>query len=123
MSVKFDAKAFGERWVSDWNRRDVEGVLSHFSENVVFRSARATGITGSPTVVGKSNLREYWTDALQGIQSLRFTLDYILHDGARLAIVYIAEIDGRRIRSVEFFVLDADGLVTQGEAMYGIDVK
>lgn len=122
MSARVDARAFAEYWISEWNRKDVEGVLSHFSERVVFTSPRAKAIVGSSRVEGKSILREYWTKAIDQIQTIHFTLDYALSDGDRVGIVYIAEIDGRRMRCVEFMVFGDDGLVREGEAMHGIEV-
>lgn len=117
------ARAFADRWISAWNRKDVEAVLADFSEDVLFSSPRAKSVVGSSRVVGKSQLRDYWTRSLSRIQSLRFILDNVLCDGDRLAIVYIAEIDGKRIRAVEFLTFDRDGLIRAGEAMHGIELE
>lgn len=117
-----DPRAFADRWISDWNRKDVEAVLSHFSEDVVFTSSRAKAVLGSPKVAGKSRLREYWTAAIARIQTIRFTLDYVIGDRDRMGIVYIAEIDGKRMRAVEFLIFDDDGMVREGEAMHGIEL-
>ena len=122
MSATFDARAFAGQWISDWNRRDVEAVLSHFSEDIVFTSSRAKPILGSQRVEGKSWLREYWTTAISRIQSIHFTLSYVIREADRMAIVYIAEIDGKRLRAVEFLVFGEDGLVHEGEAMSGIEL-
>jgi ketosteroid isomerase-like protein len=120
--LKIDTGAFADRWISDWNRKDVEAVLSHFSEDVIFTSPRAKAVMGSPKVEGKSRLREYWTKAIGQIQTLRFTLDYVIGDEDRMGIVYVAEINGRRMRSVEFLVFGPDGLVCKGEAMHGVEL-
>lgn len=120
--LKRDSKAFADRWISEWNRKDVEAMLSHFSEDVIFTSSRARAILGSPRVEGKSRLREYWTKAIDRIQTIRFTLDYLIGDDDRMGIVYTAEIDGRRVRSVEFLVFGDDGLIREGEAMHGIEL-
>lgn len=122
MSARIDARAFADRWISDWNNKDVEAVLGHFSENVVFTSPRAKAVLGSPRVEGKSRLREYWTKAIYRIQAIRFTLDYVISDGDRMSIVYLAEMDGKRMRAVEFFVFGDDGRVREGEAMHGIEI-
>ena len=122
MSATFDAQAFAEQWISDWNRRDVEAVLSHFSEGVVFTSSRAKAISGSPRVEGKSRLREYWTTAINQIQTIRFTLNYVVRGANRMVVVYIAEIDGKRLSAAEFLRLGEDGLVREGEAMYGVEL-
>lgn len=117
------ARAFADRWISAWNRKDVEAVLADFSDDVMFTSPRAKSVVGSPRVVGKSQLREYWTRSLSRIQSLRFTLDHVLCDGDRLAILYIAEIDGKCIRAVEFLNFGPDGLIREGEAMHGVELE
>jgi len=122
VSAKIDARTFADRWISEWNRTDVEAVLSRFSENVVFTSPRAKAVVGSSRVEGKSSLREYWTKAIDRIQTIQFTLDYVIGDGDRIGIVYIAEIDGRRMRCVEFMVFGDDGLVRDGEAMHGVEL-
>jgi hypothetical protein len=100
----------------------VEGVLSAFSEGVVFTSPRAKAIVGSSRVEGKSSLRNYWTKAIDRIQTIHFSLDYVIGEGDRLSIIYIAEVDGRRMRCVEFMVFGDDGLVREGEAMHGIEL-
>jgi hypothetical protein len=100
----------------------VEAVLSHFSESVIFTSPRAKATVGTSKVEGKSRLREYWTKAIDRIQTIHFTLDYVISDGDRIGIVYIAEIDGRRMRCVEFMIVGDDGLVREGEAMHGVEL-
>ena len=122
MRARIDARTFADRWISEWNRKGVEAVLSQFSENVVFTSPRAKAVVGSSRIEGKSSLREYWTKAIDRIQTIHFTLDYVISDGDRIGIVYIAEIDARRMRCVEFMVFGADGLVREGEAMHGIEL-
>ena len=122
MNARIDARAFADCWISEWNRKDVEAMLDHFSENVIFTSPRAKGIVGSSSAKGKSSLREYWTKAIDRIQAIHFTLDYVISQGDRMSIVYIAEIDGRRMRCVEFMVFGDDGLVREGEAMHGIEL-
>ncbi len=122
MAAKIDARAFADQWISDWNRKDVEAVLLHFSESAVFTSPRAKAILGTARAEGKSMLRAYWTKAIQRIQAIHFTLDFVIHGGNRMGIVYIAEIDGKKMRSVEFFVFGEDGLVREGEAMHGVEL-
>lgn len=122
MSTQIEPRVFADQWISDWNRKDVEAVLAHFSEGVVFTSPRAAAVLGSPMVEGKSRLRECWTKAISRIQTIHFTLDYVIGDRERIGIVYVSEINGKKMRSVEFLVFGEDGLVREGEAMHGIDL-
>jgi hypothetical protein len=122
LSTQINRRVFADQWVSDWNRKDVEAVLAHFGEQVIFTSPRAVAVLGSPTVEGKARLREYWTRAISRIQTIHFTLDYVIGDRERIGIVYVSEINGKRMRSVEFLVFGEDGLVCEGEAMHGIEL-
>ncbi len=96
------------------------GVLAHFAEDVEFTSPRVPAILGRTSVTGKSELADYWTRGMAAIQSIRFDLDHVIVDGNRLAIVYTSEINGKRMRSVEFLRFNDAGLVCQGEAMHGV---
>ena len=115
-----DAHTFAELWIANWNRKDVEAVLAHFSDDVVFTSARAETIVGSSRLEGKAKLREYWTRALARIQTLHFRLDYVISEGDRVSIVYTSEIDGKRLRATELLVFAPEGSIREGEAMYGV---
>jgi SnoaL-like protein len=58
--------AFAEKWSAAWNQRDVEAVLTHFHDDVVFTSPFAAEIVpdSAGVVHGKPVLREYWIAAL-----------------------------------------------------------
>ncbi len=58
--------AFVAQWIDAWNARDIEAVLTHYADDVVFTSPTALRFvpeTGG-TVHGKHALRSYWTVAL-----------------------------------------------------------
>jgi ketosteroid isomerase-like protein len=114
-----EALTYAENWIANWNRRDVEAVLSQFSSEVVFTSPRAVPIMGTARLEGKANLAEYWTRAIAAIGTIHFELDYVVSGGARIAIVYTAEIDGKRLRACELLTFGANGKIYAGEAMYG----
>src|SRR5579863_4666674 len=62
-----EAAEFARHWEAAWNRRDVEAVLAHFAEDVVFTSpvAQQIGFARSGIIQGKSELRRYWLAALE----------------------------------------------------------
>lgn len=71
-----DAHQFADDWLRAWNAHDIEAVLTHFHDDVVFTSpvaARVLPETGG-VVRGKEALRHYWTSALAGQPGLRFEL-------------------------------------------------
>jgi hypothetical protein len=69
-----DPEAFARHWVAAWNAHDVEAVLAHFADDVVFTSPVASQLLeGSDGVVrGKSALRAYWSEGLRRIPDLHF---------------------------------------------------
>jgi SnoaL-like domain len=123
--ASINSETFAARWAEEWNRRDVEAVLQHFHEDIVFTSPTAIAVVGSPTVRGKEALRAYWTAALTQITTLRFTVDHTLWNPERreLAIIYIADIDGVTRRVSENLTFNEDGLVTNAEVFHGVPVN
>jgi ketosteroid isomerase-like protein len=117
-----EQQRFAAQWADAWNRRDVEAVLKHFHDDVVFTSPTALAVVGSPVVRGKSALRDYWNAALAPVASLRFTLDRIVWDGAEreLAIIYTQVVDGRSKRVSENLRFDESGLVSSAEVFHGV---
>ena len=69
------AQEFVDDWVTRWNEHDLEGLLAHFTEDVVFTSPVAATVLGTDGHVrGKTALREYWTKGLAAIPDLRFAV-------------------------------------------------
>ena len=117
-----EARHFADQWAAAWNRRDLEAVLEHFSEDVVFSSPKALAVLGVPSVRGRAALRAYWQRALAAVTSLRFSVDRVIWDpaSAELSIVYDRDVDGHRDRASEILRFDASGLVVAGEVHYGV---
>ena len=123
--TRTDAEKFAADWAEDWNRRDVEAVLAHFRDDVIFASPTALAVTGSPVVHGKDALRTYWTAALARTASIRFGVLRVLWDAAsrELAIIYLAEIDGRSGTVSENLIFDVDGLIATAEVFHGVPMS
>lgn len=113
---------FAAHWADAWNRRDVEEVLRHFRDDVVFTSPTALAVVGSPVVRGKAALRDYWNQAMARVTALNFTVDRILWDPDRreLAIVYDQTVNGQSKRVSENLVFDESGLVASAEVFHGV---
>ena len=117
-----EAMAFAGRWAEAWNARDIERVLSHFHDDVVFTSPTALVVVNVPTVYGKRELREYWTRALESCRSLVFEVDRAIWDAElrELAIVYTSHVDGKQRRVSENLRFDEAGLVVAAEVFHGV---
>jgi ketosteroid isomerase-like protein len=68
-----EAQAFARQWVKDWNAHDVDSLLKHFTDDVVFTSPVAVRIFGGDGVIrGKEALRNYWSEGVRLNQGLHF---------------------------------------------------
>jgi ketosteroid isomerase-like protein len=69
---------FAARWCADWNAHDLDSLLEHFTDDVVFASPVAQRVLGTDGIVrGKAALREYWRLGLEKIPDLRFTVEAV----------------------------------------------
>ena len=112
-----DPLTFAEAWIAAWNALDVEAVLSHYAEDVVFVTPNAIRFTGDPSgrVVGKVALRDYWNRALQS-GGLTFTLRAVLSGPDGVAIRYHSSRTDAEVVEVARF--GEDGLVHESAAYY-----
>jgi hypothetical protein len=110
------AVAFADDWVKAWNSHDLEKVLSHFADNVVFTSPVATQfLDDSDGVIrGKDALRAYWAEGLRRIPGLHFEVVGVYVGVNTLVINYRNQL-GRLVNEV--LILDGS-LVTQGHGTY-----
>lgn len=111
------AQAFAREWVKAWNDHDLEAILSHYAEDVVFHSPRIRMVTGKDVefVRGKAELRAYWGAALERLRNLFFEIDQVLPGSDALTILYTNE---RSQYVAETFVFGANGKVVRSIAAY-----
>ncbi|HEY1840616.1 MAG TPA: nuclear transport factor 2 family protein [Mycobacterium sp.] len=107
---------FAEEWSAAWNRGDVDAVLAHFHDDVVFTSPVAAElVAGSAGVVrGKAALREYWHTALKAFPDLHFDIVGV-YRGASVLVIHYRNQRGTLVNEV----LEFDGgLVRRGHGTY-----
>jgi ketosteroid isomerase-like protein len=112
-----DPDGYAEEWVRAWNAHDIEAVLVHFREDVLFTSPVAARVVpeSGGVVRGKAALREYWTAALEAFPELRFDLVGVYRGESTLVINYRNH-RGELVNEVLTF--DAGGLVCEGHGTY-----
>lgn len=116
-----DLEKFAADWAAAWNRRDVEAVLAHFHDDIVFVSPTAAAVTGNVMVRGKQALRDYWNLALKRISSIEFVVDRVVWDAVRreLAIIHRQTVNGDSKRVSENLLFDEAGKVVSAEVFHG----
>lgn len=112
-----DPSAYAEDWVRAWNAHDIEAVLRHFRDDVVFTSPVAARVLPETkgVVRGKPALREYWATALKTLPDLRFDMVGVYRGESVLVVNYRNERGGL---VNEVLVFDSDGLVREGHGTY-----
>jgi uncharacterized protein (TIGR02246 family) len=110
-----DAQAFAADWIAAWNAHDLERVLSHYADDVVFLSPVAEQVTGDGRVVGKAALRAYWTRALAARPDLKFELADVRAGHHALTILYANHRGQQAAETCEF---DDAGRVVRSFACY-----
>jgi hypothetical protein len=108
--------AFSAAWLAAWNAHDVEAVLAHFHDDVVFTSPTAARVVpGSGGVVrGKEALRAYWSEGLRLVPDLHFVVERV-HAGVGVLVITYRNQTGGLVDEV--LVFDG-GLVVEGHAAY-----
>jgi ketosteroid isomerase-like protein len=114
-----DAFAFSRQWVAAWNAHDVEAVLEHFHDDVVFTSPVAAKLLPNThgVVRGKPALRQYWTVALARVPDLRFTVEGVYQGIDTVVIAYRNQDDGLVSEVLKF----DGGLVIEGHGTYVLE--
>jgi ketosteroid isomerase-like protein len=110
------AREFAADWARAWNDHDIERVLRHFADDVVFTSPMAARLlAGSDGVLrGKAALREYWTEGVRRIPDLHFTVTGVYAGVSSLVIGYRNQAGGL----VSEVLIFEGPLVTEGHGTY-----
>jgi hypothetical protein len=94
------AEGFAADWIAVWNRRDLDAILAHYADDVVFHSPRIALVMGEAVdlVAGKPALARYWGKALAESSDLHFTFDrlYVGATASRSPITITAGSTSRR---------------------------
>jgi hypothetical protein len=111
-----NALQFSREWAAAWNARDVEAVLAHFHNDVVFVSpvAQKIGFASDGIVRGKDALRRYWRAALAINPALHFTLKDAFEGVETIAILFTNQDGTDRLEVLRF----RDNLVIEGHGAF-----
>jgi hypothetical protein len=111
-----EAAGFAEDWSAAWNRRDLDAVLAHFHDDVVFTSPVAARVVpdSAGVVRGKAALREYWNAALTTMPDLHFDIVGV-YEGESILVINYRNERGALVNEVLEF---ERGLVRRGHGTY-----
>lgn len=111
------AREFARQWISAWNLHDLDSIVAHYSDEIVFSSPfverLGAGVSGS--LHGRAALLKYFTAALGKFPSLRFHLRAVLVGVDTVTILYDS-VNG--LLAAETMALDEAGQITRVWAQY-----
>lgn len=111
------AQRAAEEWIAVWNRRDLDGFLDHYAEEVEFCAPTIVARWGiaSGKLTGKAELRKHFARGLEVAPNTHFELVAVLHEVNALTVLYRRETGALVADAVE---LDQSGKVIRGHAYY-----
>ena len=108
---------FAHEWVNAWNGHNLEAIMEHYAEDIVFYSPLIKRINNDPSgrIQGREALKAYFKRGLEAYPDLHFELYHIL-EGVNSVVIYYKSV-GNRL-SAEMMVLNSEGKVTEVRAHY-----
>jgi len=112
-----DVEQFATEWIEAWNRHDLDAILSHYADDVVFTSPFVVTLLGIPdgTVRGKAALRTYFAKGLAAYPALHFESMRVL-SGVDSVVLYYRSV--KDLTAAEVMAFDDRGLIVRVQAHY-----
>jgi hypothetical protein len=111
------AHEFARQWILSWNLHDLDSIVGHYSDEIVFSSPfverLGAGVSGS--LHGRAALSKYFAAALAKFPDLRFHLRAVLVGVDSVTILYDS-VNG--LLAAETMALDEHGRITRVWAQY-----
>ena len=107
-----------DRWLDAWNARDLDEIVSCYSEGVEFALPALVGDGEERKINGREELREHFRHGLELAPNLTVTEESLLIGPGGFAILYRREDGHRAIETVE---LDDAGLASRVRTYYERD--
>ena len=117
-----EARHFASDWIAAWNAKDLERIVSHYREDVLFSSPFAITHAGAEdgVVHTRPALCAYFKRALNAYPELRFEPIAVL-PGVNSVALHYRSVGGRE--AIEVMELDARQRVHRVTAHYGPPTK
>ncbi|MGB2693252.1 MAG: nuclear transport factor 2 family protein [Thermodesulfobacteriota bacterium] len=117
MISKEQAQELAKDWIDAWNSHDINHILSHYSDEVVFTSPFIVKLLGDKTgtIQGIANLRSYFIKGLEAYPNLKFELYQVL-TGVDSITLYYKTVN--EMLAAEVMELNSEGKIAKVIAHY-----
>ncbi|MDG1745675.1 MAG: nuclear transport factor 2 family protein [Planktomarina sp.] len=110
-----DPWQFAQDWQDGWNSHDLDRIMAHYHEEVVFRSTKTQALVGKGKLTGHDELRGYWAEALKRQPDLKFQVQDVFQGHEMLVLSYSNQ---NNICATETFYFNTEGLVFRAAACH-----
>ena len=88
--VHHDVRSLVSEWIDSWNRRDLDGIMAHYAEDVLFEANTVVSRWDrrDGRLHGAAELREHFRRGLELAPSLRFSLESVFTSPSGYAALY-----------------------------------
>lgn len=100
-AVHQDVRALVSDWIDSWNRRDLDGIMTHYADGVVFEANTVITRWARPDgrLHGVGELREHFRRGLELAPTLQFNLESVFTSPSGYAVLYGRD-NGNRVLDV-----------------------
>ena len=120
MLTSAEAHALATSWIDAWNDHDLDRILAHYADDVIFSSPfiQKLGASPSGTIAGTNALRAYFGAALARYPALTFRLHAVFGGIDSVTLLY-ESVNG--VLAAETLILNPRQQVSRVLAQYLID--
>lgn len=113
------AKKFTKNWICSWNKHDLEEILSHYSEEIIFHSPFISLLkfNDAGIITNKTDLKKYFEIGLKNYPDLHFQF-HNFFVGINTVVIYYTSVNGHL--AAEVFELNELGKAVKVFCNYGI---
>jgi SnoaL-like domain len=112
-----DVLKFAKEWIASWNSHNIEKIMAHYCDHVVFTCPyieKYMGITGG-TITSKAELKNYFIKGLEAFPDLKFELQMFRGNADEVTLYYKSIND---MLAIEHMELNKQGKVKFGKVEY-----
>jgi hypothetical protein len=117
-----EARQFAHLWIRAWNAHDLDAILAHYADDIVFVSPFIVTLRGEPTgtLHGKDALRAYFEQGLAAYPDLEFELFAVFTGVGSIALLYRSV---QRLMALEVMQINPEGRVSGVFAHYASEAE
>lgn len=114
------AERFAQEWITAWNKKDLDAIMNHYANEVVFSSPfiLKSQPKNEGTLRGKTELRTYFEMALKKNPDLHFDLLHTMVGIKSITLIYLRK---NTMLASEAMVLNHQGKVIEGLSHYPVE--